>query len=135
MGPTLTQNIFACCLCLFGPGFGFWGAYICRHTRLGAIWGFVIAAFIAYAGWFISGLVALNLYPHYGPALVIRRSPSPSSLQSLVSSRASSALPRSGGSRGLPLLEAQAVALPGLGRQPNPGLEWLWPLASGRGLG
>jgi hypothetical protein len=67
MGPTLTQNIFACCLCLFGPGFGFWGAYICRDTRLGAIWGFVIAAFIAYAGWFISGLVALNLYPHYGP--------------------------------------------------------------------
>ena len=67
MGPTLTQNIFACCLCLFGPAFGFCGAYMCRNTRLGSIWGFVIAAFIAYAGWFTSGLLALNLYPHYGP--------------------------------------------------------------------
>jgi len=65
MGPTLTQNIFACCLCLFGPAFGFWGAYICRNTRLGSIWGFLLAAFIAYAGWFISGLVAINLYPQY----------------------------------------------------------------------
>ena len=65
MGLTLTQNIFACCLCLFGPAFGFWGAYMCRNTRLGSIWGFLLAGFIAYAGWFIAGLVALNLYPQY----------------------------------------------------------------------
>ncbi len=63
---TITQNIFACCLALFGPGFGFWGAYVSRSTRLGSIWGFAIGCFAAYTGWFVSGLVALNLYPNYG---------------------------------------------------------------------
>ena len=63
---TLTQNIFACCLCLFGPMFGFWGAYVSRKSPLGSFWGFAVSCFLAYAGWFVSGLTALNLFPDYG---------------------------------------------------------------------
>jgi len=62
---TITQNIFLCCLGLFGPLYGFLGAYISRSSRLGSIWGFAVSCFSAYAGWFISGLVALNMYPDY----------------------------------------------------------------------
>ena len=62
---TLTQNIFASALCVFGPLFAFWGAYVCRSSRLGSLWGFLLAGFFAYLGWFLSGLLALNLYPDY----------------------------------------------------------------------
>ena len=62
---TITQNIFLCCLALFGPLFGIWGAYVSRKSRLGSIWGFAISCFSAYTGWFVSGLAALNLYPDY----------------------------------------------------------------------
>ncbi len=65
MNLTLTQNIFACCLGLFGPLYAFWGAYVCRSNRLGPIWGFLLSGFAAYAGWFVSGMVALNMYPNY----------------------------------------------------------------------
>ena len=68
---TPTMILFAFALCVFGPLFGFWGAYLCRSSRLGALWGFLLAGFFAYLGWFVSGLTALCLYPHYpklGPA-------------------------------------------------------------------
>jgi hypothetical protein len=61
----LTQNVFAGCLCLFGPMFGFWGAYVSRQSPLGSLWGFAVSCFVAYAGWFVSGMVALNRYPDY----------------------------------------------------------------------
>lgn len=48
MGMTLTQNIFACCFFLIGP-----------------LWGFLLSGFAAYAGWFVSGMIAMNVYPDY----------------------------------------------------------------------
>jgi hypothetical protein len=65
MTVTFTMNVFACCAVLFGPLYGFWGAYVCRSSRLGSLWGFLVCSFTAYAGWFISGLIAFNLYPDY----------------------------------------------------------------------
>lgn len=67
--PTLTQAIFLCCLFVFGPTYGFLAVYRHVDSRLGGVWSFLIAIFTAYAGWFISGIVAVMRHPDYGYGL------------------------------------------------------------------
>ena len=66
---TITQAIFLCCLFVFGPAFGFVAVYRHVDTRLGGFWSFLFASFAAYAGWFISGLIAAMCHPEYGSDL------------------------------------------------------------------
>jgi hypothetical protein len=62
---TLTQGIFLCCLFVVGPAFGFVAVYRHIQSRLGGLWSFLFATFCAYAGWFISGVTAMLLFPDY----------------------------------------------------------------------
>jgi UPF0716 family protein affecting phage T7 exclusion len=66
---TITQAIFLCCLFVFGPAYGFVAVYRHVDSRLGGFWSFLFACFSAYAGWFISGLVAVIKHPEYGSDL------------------------------------------------------------------
>jgi|GEM_PF-6625946 len=71
---TYTQLLFACCLFVFGPAFGFWAAYKNLDTRVGKFASFAFGTFCAYAGWFISGITASYLFPRYpvgGPSETI----------------------------------------------------------------
>ena len=63
---TLTQGAFLCCLFVFGPAFGFLAAYRHIGSRFGGFWSFLFSTFCAYAGWFVSGVVAILLFPDYG---------------------------------------------------------------------
>ena len=62
---TIADVLFACCLVFFGPAFGFWAAYRNLGSRAGKVAAYFIATFAAYAGWFVSGMTSMFLYPNH----------------------------------------------------------------------
>jgi len=62
---TFTQMCFVGCMFIFGPAFGLLTMLLNRRTRMERMLSFILPTGWAYAGWLVSGLVAIYFFPDY----------------------------------------------------------------------